>query len=154
MRTGGRIVAIDKSGRWWLGDSVDDLKEYLIAYTEDGYPATEFRISECSCGSIEFFVAHDGEEGVARRTCVKCSAEHFLCDSGEFWDDASPRRYRCVGKCRSRVANVCVGFALAESRDGIRWINVGVRCTACGVLGCVADWKVDFSPSLHLLDLA
>jgi hypothetical protein len=30
---------------------------------------------------------------------------------------------------------------------------LGLHCVQCGMLGCVADWKVAYEPSLQLLDL-
>jgi hypothetical protein len=36
----------------------------------------------------------------------------------------------------------------------IKWITVGARCGACGILGAAADWKIDYSPSEHLYGLA
>jgi hypothetical protein len=35
----------------------------------------------------------------------------------------------------------------------VRWITVGERCLACGILGAAIDWKVDYSPTDHLFAL-
>jgi hypothetical protein len=145
-------MAIDKSGKWWVGDDARDLPEYLSAFSEDGYLATEFRLANCSCGSNAFHLAIDSDEGTAKRTCVECGDARFICDSAEFWEDASPTKWKCTGRCKSKAANVCIGFALRENRDDVRWVYVGTRCTQCGVLGCYGDWKIDYSPSLHILE--
>jgi hypothetical protein len=145
-------MSIDKSGKWWVGSDKEDLTEYLVAFSEDGYPATEFRMARCACGSNVFHLAVDSEEGAAKRTCAECGNEHFICDSQEFWDEALPRKWKCTGKCKSKIANVCVGFALRENREDVHWIYIGARCAHCGVLGCCGDWKIDYSPSLQLLD--
>jgi hypothetical protein len=33
----------------------------------------------------------------------------------------------------------------------VKWITVGTRCAACGVLGSPVDWKIDYGPTDHLL---
>jgi hypothetical protein len=33
----------------------------------------------------------------------------------------------------------------------VRWISLGLRCVQDGTLGVYADWKVDYSPTGHLL---
>jgi hypothetical protein len=147
-------MAIDKSGKWWVGSDADDLAEYLAALTASGYLATEFRVAQCACGSRVFNLAMDSDEGTAKRTCVECSQTQFICDSEEYWKDASPKKWKCFGKCKSRTANICIGFALREDQKDVRWIYVGTRCSVCGVLGCYGDWKIDFSPSLELMDTA
>lgn len=146
-------MAIDKSGEWWVGDGPEDLKEYLEAFSEDSYPVHEFRVARCDCGSVEFHLEASDEDGVARRACVACKRKHFICDSEENWDDAETKRWRCV-ECKSKVANVGVGFSLYDDRQSIHWLYVGERCVACGVLGCAASWKIGYSPSLQLMDLA
>ena len=143
-------MAIDTTGKWWIGEQADDLKEYLEAYSAETYPTTEFRLSKCDCGSLEFRVEADDDEGVARRTCVKCRKKQFICDSGEFWEDAEPESWKCV-ECKSRSANLGVGFSLYDDGE-VRWVYLGVRCSKCGVLGCFAGWKIGYSPSRHLLD--
>ena len=145
-------MTIDTSGKWWVGSEPNDLAEYLAAFTADGYLATEFRIARCACGSTVFSLAIDSDEGAASRTCIECGQTHFVCDSAEYWDDASPKKWKCIGKCKSKTANVCVGFALREDHNDVRWIYVGTRCSECGILGCYGDWKVDYSPSLQLMD--
>lgn len=147
-------MAIDKSGKWWIGEAPEDLEEYLAAYSEDGHPMDEFRLVRCPCGSTIFHLEADYNEGVARRTCMKCRKRHFICDSGEFWAEAEPEKFKCI-ECGSIRANIGVGFSLykAKARD-VRWIYIGVRCAKCGVLGCFADWKVGYGPSTQLMDQA
>ncbi|MGA7753515.1 MAG: hypothetical protein WCB05_11810 [Candidatus Sulfotelmatobacter sp.] len=48
-------------------------------------------------------------------------------------------------------ANVGVGFSLYDDGE-IRWVYFGERCSACGILGCFAGWKVAYSPSKQLLE--
>lgn len=143
-------MSIDKTGQWWTGTESSDLREYLVAYAEDGCPVNEFRLAKCSCGSETFNLVADDDEGVAKRTCVRCNSEHFICDSEEFWKDAEPEEMVCI-ECGSKQANVGVGFSLYDDGD-VRWLYVGVRCVSCGVLGCFAGWKVAYSPSHSLIE--
>lgn len=144
-------MSIDRRGQWWKGTTADDIAEYLAEYTAEGYPATEFRTAACGCGSSTFNLDADDTEGAAKRTCVTCGKEHLIADSSEYWEEAEPER--CVCTCGSETMNIGVGFAFYAEGD-VRWLYIGCRCTACGILGCYADWKVAYSPSRHLLDLA
>ena len=145
----GVFMAIDESGRWWRGESVDDLVEYLELYTAEGHPATDIRECVCgSCGGRVFGLRTDREEGCARRTCRACGTKSFLADSDEYWADAHPTTCRCP--CEGVDFNVAVGFAFHTDGD-VRWVTVGQRCVSCGVLGSSVDWKIDYSPTAHLL---
>jgi len=142
-------MAIDKSGKWWIGSAPEDIDEYLRAYAAESMPISTFQLARCACSSVSFLLDADDDEGCARRTCTECSREHLICDSAEFWDEASPERFRCI-ECGSYSANVGVGFSLYDDGE-VRWLYVGERCATCGVLGCFAGWKVAYSPSVQLL---
>jgi hypothetical protein len=126
--------------------------EYLVAYGADNAPVSAFRLSQCVCSSVTFYLDADDDEGCAKRTCTDCSNEHLICDSAEYWDEASPERWRCI-ECDSERANVGVGFSLYDDGE-VRWLYVGERCASCGVLGCFAGWKVAYSPSAQMLSQA
>jgi hypothetical protein len=143
---------IDTGGRWWRGDAPDDTVEYLAAYSGESYRADEWRLARCGCGSDAFLIDTDDEEGVARRTCMACSTAAFLCDGAESWDDAEPQLLACV-ECGGRHFNACVGFSLYPGRTGVRWVYLCQRCVACGVLGCVAEWKAGHE-DLSMIDRA
>ena len=148
-------MSIDTSGKWWVGGEPADVRGFLEAYAEKGYELHQFRLSTCRCGCIEFHLHADDNEGVAIRVCAKCAAEHFICDSGEFWEDAEPEQWRCIKKCKSDVCNVGVGFSqYADSPTSIKWIYIGVRCARCGILGCFAGWKVAQDDVGHLFEQA
>jgi hypothetical protein len=145
-------VAIDTSGEWWVGDRPEDIGEFLTAYASDGYEVHEFRLAQCVCGSVEFELEADDNEGVARRTCASCGSAHHICDSAEYWNEANPETWKCV-ECGSKHANVGVGFSLYDDDStAIRWLYVGERCARWGVLGCFAGWKVGMSGVLHLIN--
>lgn len=142
---------IDTSGKWWKGDSPGDIGEYLRRLSADSYGVNDFRLSTCKCGCVEFQVEADGEEGAARRTCKNCGLQTFICDSEEYWAEAEPAKIRCKCKAKCINFNVGVGFALTQDKQAVRWIFIGIRCTACGILGSPAEWKIDYEPSLQLL---
>lgn len=145
---------IDTSGKWWKGSSAEDLQEYLQALSVSSYPISEFRLSQCSCGGVRFVLRVEQDEGIAKRVCEGCSAEHLICDSAEHSQQGQRLKpFKCV-TCKSQVANVGVGFALHEDKKAVQWLYVGNRCVECGVLGSMVDWKVGYEPSLHLLGQA
>jgi hypothetical protein len=143
-------MSIDKSGKWWVGKQPDDLKEYLEAYSGDGYKVHEFRLARCACGNETFHLFADDNEGCAKRTCTSCGTSQFICDSQEYWSESEPAEWKCI-ECGSTSANVGVGFSLYEDGE-IRWLYVGERCAGCGILGCFAGWKVAYAPSKQLLE--
>ena len=92
----GVCLTIDRGGKWWRGESVDDLVEYLRIYTDDSYPAIYIRQSVCeSCQGTVFGLRGDQDEGAVRRTCRACHAKVFIGDSGEVWSDCSPKTCKC-----------------------------------------------------------
>ena len=139
---------IDKSGQWWTGTEFDDLAIYLREFTAQSYPADHVAQSTCECGGRVFAVELDDDEGCARRTCTSCGHGVFIADSAEYWDEADPGEARCP--CGEEGFEVGVAFSLRKNGE-VRWITVGGRCVACGVLGAYADWKIDYSPTDHLL---
>jgi hypothetical protein len=145
-------MAVNKTGKWWIGDQPNDIREFLEAHASDGYEVHEFRLSKCECGSERFLLWADDDEGCAKRQCVICNRQHFICDSSDYWEDAKPVQWACVEcEMESNAYNVGTGFSLYEDGD-IRWLYIGVRCPVCGVLGCFAGWKIAYSPSRQLLD--
>lgn len=145
-------MSIDTSGKWWKGGCPHDIAEYLAALFAESSPIHEYRPCICICGSESFLVHWIPDEGAVRRTCAHCRQQQFVCDSEEHWT-GRPRKFRCV-ECKSDQANLGVCFSLDEDRGAVRWIYVGVRCTHCGCLGSIADWKVRYGPSLGLLSQA
>jgi hypothetical protein len=144
-------MSINTSGKWWVGTSPDDIKGFVEAYATIGYEVHEFRLARCECESLAFQLDADDAGGVAKRTCIKCSREHFICDSEEFAKDADYEHWRCV-ECGSEATNIGVSFSLYDDDKEIRWLYVGCRCAKCGVLGCFAGWKVTYAPSRQLFD--
>ncbi|SNT32805.1 hypothetical protein SAMN05421770_107214 [Granulicella rosea] len=145
-------MAIDKSGTWWVGSEPQDIGGFLEAYSAKSYKTDLFRLSTCKCGGTAFSLLADEDEGCAQRICARCGEEHFLCDSEDYLEDATLEAWECV-ECEGAVANVGVGFSLYEDGE-IRWLYVGARCAACGMLGCYSSWKVAYAPSKQLIEQA
>jgi hypothetical protein len=51
--------------------------------------------------------------------------------------------------CGNDTAELGVAFSLRSDGE-VRWITVGQRCTGCGVLDAIVDWKISYGPSTHL----
>jgi len=143
-------MTINTGGKWWVGSVAEDIKAYLKAFSADTYVIDDFRLAKCECGSFNFHLRADDNEGTAARVCVSCNRSHLLCDSQEYWEDSSPVEWKCL-ECGSNTCNVGVGFSLYEDGE-IRWLYVGERCVTCGVLGSTTQWKVAYTPSKQLLD--
>ncbi len=144
-------MAIDKSGKWWKGIEFKDVEDYIYLLMADSYPVGEVGQSICKCGNKVFTLKVDQDEGCAQRVCTVCHQAAFIGDSEEIWKQARPKVVRCP--CKNTTYEIGVGFSFRASHDDIQWITVGHRCTQCGVLGSSVDWHINYSPSLHLLEL-
>jgi hypothetical protein len=142
---------IDRSGQWWTGTDPAGVEDYIRESTRDGYPADRFEQARCTCGGAVFLLEIDREEGCARRTCTACGGTHFVCDSGEYAEDATLVSAECP--CGKDEFNVVAGFShrqVAGVGPEVQWITIGVRCASCGVLGVPVEWKIDHAPTAHL----
>jgi hypothetical protein len=134
-----------------VGDGVSVELAALLRNAVDGLPV-RITPSVCEgCGGRLFCVLVDDVEGGAERECSGCGSRAFIADSVEFWDDADPGAASCP--CGGEEFEAADAFSLAG--DGlVRWVTVGLRCRIDGVAGVYADWKIDYSPTGHLLDMA
>ena len=136
---------IDKTGKYWTGDSPKDIDPYLRLYAEE--PGLEVKPVVChNCGGDAFELRCDGNEGVVQVKCAACGTKKILLDGEEYWENARPRLRRCLVCKDSRTWNVRVGFQRRENGD-VRWVYIGNRCTNCGTLGSFLDWKVNYGPT-------
>ncbi|MEU0156534.1 hypothetical protein [Micromonospora fulviviridis] len=149
-------MVISEVDGWPTGESLEDLTEYALAQGAEGYDVQEVRLCRCAaCGGHVFGVYGDLEEHAAKRICRGCDAEHFIADSGEYWDDTRSGIMvcECDGDGDEEDFNVAVGYSLYADSDGIRAIAITSRCVACGRLGYWDDWMIR-GGEMHLLDLA
>jgi hypothetical protein len=143
-------MTIDKSGKWWRGTTAEDLDAFLSDYTTSAsYAANRFEHPRCTCGEDRFALEVDDEQGCARRTCAACGEQHFMLDSDEYSSDASLEE--CACPCGGETFQLAVAFS-HRAEGSIKWVTIGARCTACGVLGAYTDWKIDYEPAGHLYD--
>ena len=130
---------IDKSKKYWVGSEASDIDEYLKEYTE--LPDLEVKPVVCSCGSKDFTILVDQDEGAVLLKCTHCAEEKYLLDSEEYWSECKPKAGICR-LCKGAEYNVRVGFVRDED-GGVQWIYMGNRCTKCGALGSYVDWGID-----------
>jgi hypothetical protein len=142
-------MAIGRSGQRLPETAAAELDAYLREFQASGYPVARVVHAACArCGGSEFGMRVDDEAGYADRTCHLCGDRFVMLDAPDVAEDADPGDAACL--CGGERFDVAVGFALREDGE-VRWVSVGLRCTADGVLGVYVDWKIDYSPSGHLM---
>lgn len=80
----------------------------------------------------------DAEEGCVERTCVSCEDKVMMLDSADSLEDAQLTSLRC--RPGHVEFNLAVGFAYRDGGE-VRWVYIGTRCVADGILGAVAEWE-------------
>ncbi len=128
------------------------IRAALIAYSRaNTYVASQFADAVCSCGGREFQLEVDESAGAAVRYCAVCGDGHAIGDSEDYLADAEVEPCFCL--CGSPIFEITVGVALYADSDDVRWLYLGCRCPGCGVVGCYADWKNEFTGHRALLAL-
>lgn len=117
----------------------------------DDRPLTIVASVCAECTGREFEVAINEDADAAERTCVTCGDSAFVADSEEHWAESETGDAACP--CGNETFEVAVGYTLAADGE-IRWTTVGLRCTKDGFTGVYADWKIDYLPTAHLLNMA
>lgn len=135
-------MTLQKKGKYWYGSTPQDIEAEVIAYSKaNGYMAVKFSPSACACGSSLFKLESDEDEGVARRTCVRCGVIHFMGDSAEYASEAQVERHECI--CDAEALELLSGVALYADSSDVRWYYIGCRCANCHLVGVFADWKCE-----------
>lgn len=133
-------MALQKKGNYWYGSTPEDLRFELIRFSKlNGYAATKFSESVCSCGNRTFRLETDEEEGAARRICVACETSHLMGDSAEYASEAKFESHECV--CDSETFQLLSGVALYAESNDVRWYYIGCLCTKCSLVGVFAHWR-------------
>jgi hypothetical protein len=126
-----------------------ELAAYIREYQGGGQAVSHVKDLVCArCRGTVFLLSVDDDEGCVVATCRKCLAGRPIADSAERLQDADIGECDCV--CGGDTFAVAVGFA-ADQGGEVSWVTVGLRCLTDDVLGVIADWKVDYRPSAHLL---
>jgi hypothetical protein len=133
------------------GNEAGGLEGYLRSLSHHPEFIEEFRLARCECGSVGFRFHADHQEEVCRRTCVKCRAKHWVCDSGAYAKRARRRKWECP-YCLETIVNIGVRFLLYHDRCGVWFLVVGVRCVECGRMECPLSWKVAAGPAERFLE--
>jgi hypothetical protein len=106
---------------------------------------------ECQRAEFELRIVRD--ESVAAARCVNCSRHYLLLDSEDYWFDVIqkgyPRATRC--SCKSESFQVSVSYSFRDDGD-VNYIEVRSTCAACGKSRRQLDFKIDYSPTSHLLE--
>ena len=136
---------IDKSKKYWTGDSAKDISEWLRLYTGDDSLDVKSVICH-TCGGDSFELRVDQNESAIQVKCTACGTKKILLDCGDIWADAKPRLRKCSVCKTSKSYNVKVGFVRREN-GCVKWVYIGNRCTECGTLGSYLDWKIDYEPT-------
>ena len=94
----------------------------------------------------------NAEVGVAVHVCARCEREVGIADSDGHFDDVDEV---ATAECPNGhdIFSVATGFALTPGGE-VRWVSVGLRCDQDGDAGVYVDWKIDYSPSAHLMTRA
>ena len=136
---------IDRSKKYWTGDTADDITEWLRLYTEEEHMDVKPVICHaCGCDSFEMRI--DEDEEAIQVKCVSCGEKKILLDCADIWEDAEPRLIKCTVCKTCQSHNVRVGF-LRRENGSVKWVYIGSRCTGCGTLASFVDWKISYEPT-------
>lgn len=119
----------------------------------DGRPV-RITASVCGdCGGRVFSVLVN--DCAAERECTGCGSRGFIADSEECWNEESweddePGAAGCP--CGGEEFGAAVAFTLGGDLS-VRRVTLGLRCVADGFSAVYADWKIDYSPTDHLLTM-
>ncbi|MET7335059.1 hypothetical protein [Nonomuraea sp. NPDC005650] len=150
-------MALKEINERWAGDNLDDLVAYFGADPHE-YPAHQVVAARCGhCTGQVFRLETDESSTCVRRTCISCDQTVYMLDGEEYWptteeDDEATYVVECT--CGSDEFETAVGFTFYDNAPtaDIRWVSIAVRCTADGLIGYCASWKIGYGPSRHLVD--
>lgn len=139
---------IDRTKKYWTGDSSEDIEEYLREYSENEH--LDYRAVVCHvCGNDALELRVDQNESVIQIKCPLCGTKKILLDCEEYWEDASPRLRKCSVCKTCKHFNVRIGFERRENGD-VRWVYEGDRCVNCGTLGSFLNWEINYGPTTDM----
>ncbi|GHT22384.1 hypothetical protein FACS189430_04080 [Bacteroidia bacterium] len=134
-------MAIRKKGKYYYGDTIEDLKIELERYSKtNAYPIDETTILVCpKCGNAKFLIFSDDEESSALCQCSNCAEEVFIRDSKKYFNETTKDDYLCL--CDNADFEIMIGTSFYKGTNDVRWVYTGGFCSKCGLLGNYIDWN-------------
>lgn len=138
-----------KEDGYWYGDNHADLRQEMLRYSElNGYPIDNYVDVRCACENDTFHFGTNEQEGFAIRLCSRCETEHPMGDSDQFSEEPEFGTHVCV--CDAELFQITAGVHRYRNEDetlspDVKWLYLGCRCVACGLVGNYADWKNEFN---------
>jgi len=143
-------MTLHKRGKHYYGDSHADIRDEVLRYSKlNGYVAQHFAEALCACGSKNFRLTLDDDEGAAIRICSQCNTEHTIGDSEDFLEDTSLEK--CACPCGAESFEITIGVSLYDDSENVKWLYLGCRCSKCGLTAVYGDWKNEFIGYRELL---
>ena len=136
---------IDRSGAWWVGETADDIDEYLAAWSgNDSIDVKQIKCNKCGCDRL--FVRMDQNEDAIQVVCPECKYKKILLDCEEVWEDAKPKAVHCR-ICKKRTAFYLKAGFIRRENGSVKWVYIGEMCTECHTLGSFMDWRISYEPT-------
>lgn len=143
-------MATRTKGKFRYGDEQRDIRDELLDYSvANTYAIEHFADAACICGNKTFVLFLDDDEGAAVRVCLACEIRHFISDSEDYAEDAKLEQCECP--CGKGDFEITAGVALYGESDDVKWLYLGCRCVACGLVACYGDWKNEYENYRELL---
>jgi hypothetical protein len=57
----------------------------------------------------------------------------------------------CACPCGQEEFEITVGVSLYEESEDVKWLYLGCRCPACGLVAVYGDWKSEYEGYRGLL---
>ena len=112
----------------------NEIKRYSV---NNGYPISDCMAISCVCGSSEFHLYSDDDEGGAYIICADCGKEQDLENSKKYIEE----KVNNICTCDNDRLMIGIGKAYYSDSKDPRWVYVGAKCNKCGLAGVYADWK-------------
>lgn len=137
-------MALLRRGEHAYGEDRADLEAEVIDYGRRlRYPPTRFAHPVCGCGNQWFQLLSDETVCAVQRRCAKCGNQQWMGDSATYADRAELEPHACLCADDADVFELAPALHLYAGSNDVRWLNVGCRCPACGLLGVYVDYKCE-----------
>jgi hypothetical protein len=139
-------MALQQRGDYWYGDSASDIRVLLSMDRPGSDPITVFADAVCECGGRVFTLQLDDEYQEAALFCKACDSQHlFHTTNVDGYYEGHPEADTewCGCPCTKRGATyyeITLGASLYDGSDDVRWVHIGCRCVACGLVAFYASW--------------